>query len=508
MTEISPDPSVDAAEARHAADRHAEVSRQLTSRWPEHRVGPSLARISALCELLGDPQRAMPVIQITGTNGKGSTAIMIDALLRAVGLRTGRFSSPHLVDVRERICLDGVPIGAERFDEVWDDVAPYVAMVDEKRLDDIPMTFFEVITGMAYAAFADAPVDVAVVEVGMGGRWDATSVADATVAVFAPISYDHMHILGNTLTEIATEKSGIIKEGSHVVTAGQELEAATVLLRRATETGSLVSVEGIDFGLIQRAPALGGQVISVNASSGPVRDLYLPLYGEHMAHNAVLAIAAVETFLGMKGLTPEVIQDGFDQVIAPGRMEVVRTSPTIVLDSAHNPHGAAAVVRTLQEAFTFNPLIGVFAAMRDKDVRQVLEILEPVMHQIVVTTVADSSRAWPADELGELAREVFGGDRVHVAAGMVDALETATALADTLMNEGIDPDLLQGEDGLPPTPGILVTGTVVGIGEARGILVPGERAAGESGSPARSSDATEAQLEIGTTAWGGEDEER
>ncbi|QGF24983.1 bifunctional folylpolyglutamate synthase/dihydrofolate synthase [Raineyella fluvialis] len=504
MSDISRDPdSLLAGDARHR-----ELAARLMARWPEHRVGPSLSRISALCELLGDPQHATPVIQITGTNGKGSTAIMIEALLRAMGLRTGRFSSPHLTDVRERISIDGAPISVERFDEVWEDIAPYVAMVDEQRLDGIPMTFFEVITAMAYAAFADAPVDVAIVEVGMGGRWDATSVADATVAVFTPISYDHMHILGNTLTEIATEKAGIIKEGSHVVTAGQELEAATVLLRRATETGSLLSAEGVDFGLIDRAPALGGQVIAVNASSGPVRDLHLPLYGEHMAHNAALAIAAVETFLGMKALTPEVIQDGLDQVIAPGRMEVVRTSPTIVLDSAHNPHGAAAVVATIQEAFTFNPLIGVVAAMRDKDVRQVLETLEPVMHQVVVTTVAATDRALSPEELGELAREVFGGDRVSVAATMADALERATMIADTLMAEGIDPELLAGEEDLPPTPGILVTGTVIGIGEARGILVPGERAAGESRVAARAAATDdEAQLEIGTTAWGAEGED-
>ncbi|MEA5154224.1 folylpolyglutamate synthase/dihydrofolate synthase family protein [Raineyella sp.] len=504
MSEIPPDPSA----ALNGEAHHRVLTAQLTSRWPEHRVGPSLARIGALCELLGDPQHTMPVIQITGTNGKGSTAIMIDALLRSVGLRTGRFSSPHLTDVRERISIDGAPISVERFDEVWEDIAPYVAMVDEQKLDGIPMTFFEVITGMAYAAFADAPVDVAVVEVGMGGRWDATSVADASVAVFTPISYDHMHILGDTLTEIATEKAGIIKDGSHVVTAGQELEVATVLLRRATETGSLVCAEGVDFGLIDRTPALGGQVIAVNAGSGPVRDLHLPLYGEHMAHNAALAISAVETFLGMKALTPEVIQDGFDQVVAPGRMEVVRTSPTIVLDSAHNPHGAAAVARTVQEAFTFSPLIGVFAAMRDKDVRQVLETLEPVMHQIVVTTVASTTRALTPEELGELAREIFGGDRVRVAPTMADALEQATLIADTLMAEGVDPQLLAGEDAVPPTPGILVTGTVIGIGEARGILVPGERAAGESRTAARAATTdVAAQLEIGTTGWGAEGED-
>lgn len=505
MTEIPHDRTADAAEAHHQ-----QLADQLTARWPEHRVGPSLSRIAAVCELLGDPQRAMPVIQVTGTNGKGSTALMIDALLRSAGLRTGRFSSPHLTDVRERISIDGAPISAERFDEVWDEIAPYVQMVDEQLLDGIRMTFFEVITAMAYAAFADSPVDVAVVEVGVGGRWDATNVADAAVAVLTPISYDHMHLLGNSLTEIAIEKAGIVKEGSQVVTAAQDPEAAGVLVARAAETGSRIVAEGVDFGLIDRMPALGGQVIAIDAGAGPVRDLHLPLYGEHMARNAALAVAAVEAFLGGKPLTAEVIRDGLDQVIAPGRMEVVRTSPTIVLDSAHNPHGAQAVARTLGEAFAFSPLIGVVAAMRDKDVREVLEILEPVMHQVVVTTVSSTTRAYPAEELGEVAREVFGGDRVHVAATMADALEAATVIADTLVGQGIDPELMHTEDGLPSTPGILVTGTVIGVGEARSILVPRERAAGESRTAARASDATDdagAHLEIGTTSWGAGDEE-
>ncbi len=504
MTQSSSD-TPDARATAHvrepASGRHQQISATLQRRWPEHRVGPSLDRIRALCDLLGDPQRAMPVIQITGTNGKGSTAIMVDALLRSVGLRTGRFGSPHLTDVRERICVDGVPISADRFDDAWDDIAPYVSIVDGRRLGGIEMTFFEVLTGLAYAVFADAPVDVAVVEVGMGGLWDATSVADATVAVLAPISYDHMHILGNTLTEIATEKAGIIKAGSHVVSAGQDPEAARVILARCAETGSPLSAEGRDFGLLDRVPALGGQVIAVEAAGGPVRDLHLPLYGEHMAHNAALAVAAVEALLGGKPLEPPVIQDGFDQVVAPGRMEVVRRSPTIVLDSAHNPHGARAVAATITEAFTFDPLIGVFAAMRDKDIHGVLEILEPVMNRIVVTTVASTDRAAAPSELGEIAREIFGADRVREAPTMAEALEIAVADADRLLASGPDPDLTRAEGEPPATPGILVTGTVIGVGEARGLLVPGEEAAGESTSAASAGPAT-SQIEIGTTDWG------
>ena len=484
-----------------ARTRHQQISETLQQRWPEHRVGPSLDRIHALCDLLGDPQRAMPVIQVTGTNGKGSTAIMIDALLRSVGLRTGRFGSPHLTDVRERICVDGVPISAERFDDAWEDIAPYVSIVDGRRPGGIEMTFFEVLTGLAYAVFADAPVDVAVVEVGMGGLWDATSVADAAVAVLTPISYDHTHILGHTLTEIATEKAGVIKAGSHAVSAGQDPEAARVILARCAETGSPLIAEGRDFGVLDRVPALGGQVIAVDAGGGPVRDLHLPLYGEHMAHNAALAVAAVGTFLGGKPLEPAVIQDGFDQVVAPGRMEVVRRSPTIVLDSAHNPHGARAVAATITEAFTFDPLIGVFAAMRDKDIPGVLEILEPVLNRIVLTTVTSTDRAATPAELGEIARDIFGADRVREAPTMAEALEIAVADADRLLASGPDPQLARAEGEPPATPGILVTGTVIGVGEARGLLVPGEEAAGES-APAESTGAEASQLEIGTTDWG------
>src|SRR5215203_2697543 len=222
-----------------ADQTHAEIVAALTARWPEHRVAPSLGRIRALTELLGDPQHCYPVIHLTGTNGKGSTAAMIDSLLRADGLRTGRFTSPHVMGVTE-------PISDERFDEVWREIQPYVDIVDGHLIDGVRMTFFEIITAMAFAAFADAPVDVAVVEVGLGGTWDATNVADADVAVITPIDLDHTHILGGTLTEIAREKAGIIKPGAQAIMAGQPLEAAQVLLERCAEVGALIQREGIE----------------------------------------------------------------------------------------------------------------------------------------------------------------------------------------------------------------------------------------------------------------------
>ena len=364
---------------------HASLVAELTSRWPEHRVGPGLSRIAALMDLLGNPERATPVIQVAGTNGKGSTCIMIDALLRSAGLRTGRFASPHLSDARERICIDGQPLSEARFAEAWQEVEPFVRMVDEQQLDGIAMTFFEVITGMAYAAFADTPVDVAVVEVGLGGRWDATSVADPQVAVVTPVGADHTHILGDSLEKIAAEKAGIIKPGATVVLSGQEPAAARVLLAQAVEAGDVVRAEGPDFGVLERRPAVGGQVIRIESAGGPLGDLFLPLHGAYMARNAALAVAAVEAFLGGQPLAPEIIEEGLASVVAPARLELARTSPAIVIDTAHNPQAAQATIDACQEAFAFQPLIGVVAMMADKDTSGVLEIFASAMDQVVVT---------------------------------------------------------------------------------------------------------------------------
>jgi dihydrofolate synthase/folylpolyglutamate synthase len=435
---------------------HAQIVTELTGRWPEHRVAPSLGRIRALTELLGDPQHAYPVIHLTGTNGKGSTAAMIESLLRALGLRTGRFTSPHVMVVNERIAIDGLPISDDRFDEVWLEIQPYVKIVDDQLIDGVTMTFFEILTAMAYAAFADAPVDVAVVEVGLGGTWDATNVADAGVAVVTPIDLDHTHLLGNTIAEIATEKAGIIKPGAHAILAGQSLEAAEVLLQRCIEVGALPQREGIDFGVIDRAVAVGGQLVRLNGAEGPVDDVFLPLYGAHQAANAAQALAAVEAFMGLKAINPDVVRSGFAEVRFPGRLEVVRRSPTVVLDAAHNPHGARASAAGITEAFSFSPLIGVVAVMADKDADGLLREFEEVMNQVVVTQVASTSRGLPAEELGELARGIFGAERVRVAPRLDDAIETAIGLAE---GEGMG------------SPGVLITGSVVAVGEARTLLV-------------------------------------
>ncbi len=440
-----------------AAETYAQVERALLARWPESRLDPTLERIAALAELLGDPQHAYPVIHLTGTNGKTSTARMIDALVCAMGLRTGRFTSPHLESMTERISLDGEPLSEERFVAAYNDVAPYAAMIDDELSH--PLSFFETVVAMAYAAFADAPVDVAVVEVGMGGTWDATNVADGKVAVIAPISVDHAAYLGERPEVIALEKAGIIKPGAVVVSAVQLPEVDAVLAERAAEVGATLMREGLDFGITSRLPGVGGQLLGLRGLRGEYHELFLPLYGGHQAQNAVLALAAVEAFTGDEGLAAELVEDAFGQAESPGRLEVIRRSPTIVLDAAHNPHGAAATVAALEDSFTFSPLIGVVGVMADKDYEGVLATFEPMFAEVVCTQNS-SSRAMPAEELAEVARGIFGVDRVHVARRLDDAIDQAATLAEAggVLGEAIG------------SGGILVTGSVVTVGEARHLL--------------------------------------
>ncbi|MFE4083189.1 bifunctional tetrahydrofolate synthase/dihydrofolate synthase [Streptomyces albogriseolus] len=438
-----------------------EVEAELATRWGETKLEPSVDRISALMDVLGEPQRSYPSIHITGTNGKTSTARMIEALLGAFDLRTGRYTSPHVQSVTERISLDGAPVSAERFIETYQDVKPYVEMVDASQ--EYRLSFFEVLTGMAYAAFADAPVDVAVVEVGMGGAWDATNVIDAGVAVVTPIDLDHTDRLGGTPAEIATEKSGIVKQDATVIMAQQPVEAAQVLLKKAVEVGATVAREGLEFGVLDRQVAVGGQMMTLRGLGGEYSEVYLPLHGAHQAHNAAVALAAVEAFFGVgsqhaRPLDIDTVRKAFASVASPGRMEVVRRSPTVVLDAAHNPAGARAAAGTIGEAFQFSRLIGVVGASGDKNVRELLEAFEPVFAEIVVTQNS-SHRAMDADALAAIAVEVFGEERVQVEPRLPDALEAAITLAE--------------EEGEFAGGGVLVTGSVITVGEARLLLGKG-----------------------------------
>jgi dihydrofolate synthase / folylpolyglutamate synthase len=451
-------------EAPRLAETFAEAEDALLSRWPETRLEPSLDRIQALTELLGDPQASYPVIQLTGTNGKTSTSRMIDTLLRALDLRTGRFTSPHVERMSERISIDGEPLGDEEFVRAFNDVAPYLELVDREQ--EHPLSFFETVVAMGYAAFADAPVDVAVVEVGMGGTWDATNVVDAQVAVVLPVAVDHAKYLGETPVDIALEKAGIIKPGSFAVLAEQRPEVAELLLRRAVEVGATVVREGMEFGVLSRVPAVGGQVISLQGLRARYDEVFLPLYGAHQAQNAAVALAAVEAFAGDQPLGEELVRAAFAEVTSPGRLEIVRRSPTIVLDAAHNPHGAEALGAALDDSFAFSPLIGVIGVMADKDHEGLLAALEPHLAHVVITQNT-TSRATPAAELAEAATAIFGEDRVSVAPRLAEALDQATALAEA--GEAFGDPLGTGA--------VLVTGSVVTVGEARTLLTRPEAGA-------------------------------
>ena len=452
--------------------RAREIYHEILRRTPEHDFDPTIERVRRVVDILGSPQQSFRAIHLTGTNGKTSTARMIDALLRELGLRVGRFTSPHLSSVRERIAIDGEPISAEAWVRTWEDIAPYIAMVDGELVTSGKygaggeLSFFEVLTAMAFAAFADAPVDVAVLEVGMGGEWDSTNVVDAEVAVISPVALDHERWLGHTLAEIATVKSGIIKPGATAVSAAQEGEVAEVIAAAAARTGARLVVEvpltedgeiavgepGI--AVLDRKVAVGGQVIALRGIGGVYEEIFLPLHGAHQAHNALLAVAAVEAFLGGVALPADVVEAAFAGVTSPGRLELVRKSPTILVDAAHNPAGARAAVEAITEAFAFDRLVGVFGVMGDKDVEGILVELEGALAEIVVTH-SSSLRSMELDDLADLAREVVGADRVHVVERLDDAVSLAVDLAEN------------DEEGVGLGSGVVALGSVVLAAEVR-----------------------------------------
>lgn len=457
---MTPAPDAARREAEHNLDimkRMRLAEEAILTRAPEHDLEPSLDRIAAVMDLLGDPQRTFPVIHLTGTNGKTSTTRIIESLLREMGLKTGRFTSPHLHSIRERIALSGEPISAERFLAAYDEVLPFIAMVDAKSAAEggPRMTFFEVIVAVAYAAFADAPVDVAIIEVGMGGGWDATNVADGSVAVVTPIAIDHEHFLGNDVLEIAGEKAGIIKSDALAIVSVQEPEVSQTLADRAAEVDARIAFEGNDFGLLSRDVAVGGQQLAIRGLAGDYTDLFVPLHGAHQAHNTVVALAAVEAFLGggEQRLDPEIVRAGLAAVASPGRLEIVRRSPTVIVDAAHNTSGALALRNALEDSFNFARVVGIIAILKDKPATEMLEVLEPVLDHVVVTRTT-SPRAMRPEELGELAADIFGEGRVTVVHDLPDALDVAAGLAD----EG-------GVGG-----GVLATGSVTTAAEVRMLL--------------------------------------
>ncbi|MHA7219672.1 bifunctional folylpolyglutamate synthase/dihydrofolate synthase [Arthrobacter sp. MDT1-48-3] len=439
------------------------VYAELLGRAPENRMEPRMAPLHRAMEILGEPNRAFPIIHITGTNGKTSTARMIESILLAHDLRTGRFTSPHLSRVTERISIDGEPVDDDTFVRVWDEIKPYLDIIDGELLvaGEPRLTYFECVTILAFAIFADEPIDVGVIEVGLGGITDATNVGDGQVAVVTPISLDHTDLLGDTVEDIALEKAGIIKPGSFLVSAIQPRDAAQVLLERAREVGAEFRFEGVEFGVESRTVAVGGQVVSLTGLAGRYGDLLVPLHGEHQAENAAVAVAAVEAFLGggERRLETELIRNGLRAVTSPGRLEVVRTAPSIIVDAAHNPAGARAAAKGISEAFDFSRLVLVIGILEDKDAAGILAELHEELGGIledVCLTQSTSPRSIPAADLLQAALAAgFAEENINIAPGLDDALEWA---------------VMKAEENNDLAGGILVTGSITVVGEARTLL--------------------------------------
>jgi dihydrofolate synthase/folylpolyglutamate synthase len=434
-------------------ERIDAIEKALLARWPESRIAPSIERIAALVDILGSPQLTYPTIHVGGTNGKTTTTRMIDALLFAHGLRTGRFTSPHLETYLERIAINGQSIDPKELIFSYNDIAAYLDLMDEKF--EHPISFFEAITALAFVAFAEHPIDVGVIEVGMGGQWDATNVVKADVSVIMPIGFDHMEYLGNTLHEIASTKAGIIKENGFIVLAQQEPEAAKELIRKAAEVGADVVREGIEFSVTSRAVAVGGQLLTIQGVNETYEEIFLPLHGRHQASNAAAALVAVEAFFGDQPLDIDAVRSGFASVVSPGRCEVVHRDPTIILDAAHNPHGAKALAETLRSEFNYDEIIAVVGVLGDKDAAGIFKELEPIVDHVIVTQ-STSERAMPSSEVEKIASSVFGVDRVFEVQDLFQAIDKAISDSVRPLSEA--------------TVGIIITGSVVTVGQARTYL--------------------------------------
>lgn len=437
------------AEFQEAAE---QVYRELLDRVGEVDVRPRLGPTRRAAELLGDPQRSAPVVHVTGTNGKTSTSRMIESVLRATGLRPGLLTSPHLVRLNERIMIDGIPITNEALARNWDDISPYLLIVDTEleAAGEEPLTFFEALTLLAFAAFADAPVDVIVLEVGMGGEWDSTNVADGQVAVFTPIALDHTARLGNTVREIARTKAGIIKPVASVVTAMQSIEALDELKAAATQFEASVAIERVDFAVESTTVAVGGQLVDLRGRAGNYPGVYLPLYGDHQAQNAAVAVAAVESFLGNGTLTldQDVVVNGLGSVTSPGRLQLIGIEPTILVDAAHNPHGASALRDALTEYFDFDEWTVVIGVLADKDAHGIVAELAHIAERFHVTR-STSDRAIGVDELAAVVLKESNEDATYQYATVQQAIERAREWATE-----------------KPRRAVVVTGSITLVGDA------------------------------------------
>ena len=431
-----------------------EIAAALNKRWPENKIEPSLDRILALVDALGSPHLTYPTIHIAGTNGKTSTARMIDQLLANLGYRVGRYTSPHLESFTERISIKGEPISDLEMIKTYEDIHLYLDLIDSRQSH--PISYFEALTAMAFVAFAEHPVDIAVIEAGMGGQWDATNVISSQVSVMTPIGLDHMEYLGNTLEAIAQTKAGIFKPESNVVLAAQSGQVAKVLLAQVAKVSAQPFRQGVEFSLKNRALAVGGQLLSIQGVHGDYDEIFLPLYGDHQGNNAAVALAAVEVFAGVK-LDTELVQDAFSKVSSPGRCEIVYKDPTVIIDAAHNPHGVSAIANTLNTEFDFELVVGVVAVLADKDVAGILKSLSTTLDYLVITENG-SARAMNKDELAKIATQYFKAEQVEIIGDMNTAITYAIEKV-ALFN--------QVNDGVAA---VVITGSVATAGMARSII--------------------------------------
>ena len=431
-----------------------EIAAALNKRWPENKIEPSLDRILALVDALGSPHLTYPTIHIAGTNGKTSTARMIDQLLANLGYRVGRYTSPHLESFTERISIKGEPISDLEMIKTYEDIHLYLDLIDSRQSH--PISYFEALTAMALVAFAEHPVDIAVIEAGMGGQWDATNVISSQVSVMTPIGLDHMEYLGNTLEAIAQTKAGIFKPESNVVLAAQSGQVAKVLLAQVAKVSAQPFRQGVEFSLKNRALAVGGQLLSIQGVYGDYDEIFLPLYGDHQGNNAAVALAAVEVFAGVK-LDTELVQDAFSKVSSPGRCEIVYKDPTVIIDAAHNPHGVSAIANTLNTEFDFDLVVGVVAVLADKDVAGILKNLSTTLDYLVITENG-SARAMNKDELAKIATQYFKAEQVEIIGDMNTAITYAIEKV-ALFNQVND-----------RVAAVVITGSVATAGMARSII--------------------------------------
>jgi dihydrofolate synthase/folylpolyglutamate synthase len=419
-------------------DAHINLEAKA-GRWE----GLSLARIRAITGVMGDPQQSYPVVHVTGTNGKGSTVLMITELLKARGLRVGTYMSPHLERINERIRMDAEPIDDAGFADAISEVARLEPLIGER------LSYFEVLTAAALGWFATEAVDVAVIEVGLLGRWDATNIVDAQVAVITNIGRDHTDGVGDWRAAIAAEKAGIIKPGSTVVLGETAPELRPIFL--AEEHAELIERDR-DFGCTSNQLAVGGRLLDVRAPHRSYDDVFLRLHGAHQGDNAAIALAATEAFFGGP-LEEDVVSEAFSSIKVPGRFEIMRRAPAVVIDAAHNPDGARVAARTLDEDFgESRARIMVIGLLQGRDIDLMLDELQAARAELVIACAPDWPRAYPASDIGAVARAK--GVAVEEVPDVEDAVRRALAVA-------TDEDL------------VFVTGSSYVVGAARRYLREG-----------------------------------